>query len=67
MPYADDLSILSPTVASLESMWKVCGLYGKEYDVQFNPNKTKCMEVTKRKKYFKNEIPCFMWERYRVD
>ena len=57
LSYADDLCILSPTVAGLESMLNVCGLYGKEYDVQFNPNKTKCMEFTKRKGDIKMRSP----------
>ena len=48
LSYADDLCILSPTIKGLENMLGICELYGKEYDVLFNPKKTKCMEFTRK-------------------
>ena len=45
--YADDLCILSPTIAGLQEMLNVCTNYGKEYDVMFNPKKTQCLKFSK--------------------
>jgi len=41
--YADDLSVLCPTVNGLQSMVNVCLKFAKEYNVTFNPSKTACM------------------------
>jgi hypothetical protein len=47
LSYADDLCIICPTVKGLQEMLNVCEKYGSEFDVSFNPKKTKCMKFTK--------------------
>ncbi len=39
--YADDIVLLSPTVYSTHRMLEICTKYAKEYNVLFNPSKTK--------------------------
>ena len=41
--YADDIILLSPSVHSLNSMYKVCKEFGLKYDIIFNPQKSKVM------------------------
>ena len=43
LAYADDIVLLAPTRLSIEKMLKICALYAKEYDVLFNPEKSKHM------------------------
>ena len=38
--YADDILILAPTIKSLKKLINICENYGKEYEVNFNPNKS---------------------------
>jgi hypothetical protein len=47
LSYADDLCILSPTITGMKKMLNICEGYGREYDVLFNPRKTKCMLFTR--------------------
>lgn len=46
--YADDLSLLAPTVSSLKSMLRVCEEFSREYNVQYNSDKTVCMQFTRK-------------------
>ena len=43
--YADDVILLSPTVNGMKCMLQVCINYGKEYNVLFNPEKTKLIHI----------------------
>ena len=43
LAYADDLVLLSPSLYGLRSMIKVCEKYAQDYDILFNPNKSKLM------------------------
>ena len=47
LSYADDLCIVSPTVTGLQRMLKTCEQYGVQFDVKFNPKKTKCIKFNK--------------------
>lgn len=38
--YADDITLLTPTKASLKIFLKVCSKFSHEYDVVFNPDKS---------------------------
>ena len=38
---------MSPTINGLQNMLDICQEYGKDYDVLFNPIKTKCMKFSK--------------------
>ena len=50
--YADDLTLLAPTVSSLSKMIKICEEFSNEYNVKYNPDKTVCMLFrTKQHKY----------------
>ena len=43
LSYADDMTLLCPTVTGLQKMIKTCEIYGAEYDVIYNATKSKCM------------------------
>ena len=43
--YADDVTLLSPTVSGMNLMLDICEKFGEEYDVSFNPDKTKFIHV----------------------
>ena len=43
LAYADDLSLLAPTIGAMHSMLAICDSYAKEFNVIFNASKTKCM------------------------
>ena len=47
--YADDLTLLSPTIDGLQQMLNLMEEYGTEYKVKFNPIKTKCMVFAQRR------------------
>ena len=41
--YADDLTLLSPTIRGLQKMLNVCDDFANEYSVKFNAKNTVCM------------------------
>ena len=41
--YADDLTLLSPSVEALNTMIEICNNYASEYDIIFNASKSKIM------------------------
>ena len=41
--YADDLTLLCPSLKGLQTMLNVCETFAKEYDLQFNPKKSECI------------------------
>ena len=43
--YADDVTLLAPTVSALQHMLQVCEDFGKEYDVSYNPSKSVCLQI----------------------
>ena len=43
--YADDVTVLTPSVKSLQSILYICEEFAKEYNVLFNCKKTVCMRV----------------------
>ena len=46
--YADDLTLLAPTISGLSSMIEECEKFGNEYNVKYNPDKTMCMHFSKK-------------------
>ena len=44
--YADDITLVAPSVDALNAMLEVCDLYAGEHDITFNSNKTKLMHFT---------------------
>ena len=43
--YADDVSILTPSVHAMQSLIHICEDFAKEYNVIFNAKKTMCMRI----------------------
>ena len=43
--YADDVIIMAPPVTATKQMLNICADYGIEYNVLFNPDKTKCIHI----------------------
>ena len=41
--YADDITLLSPTVLGLQKMLQICEQFGGEYNIKYNPKKTVCI------------------------
>ena len=41
--YADDILLLAATLSTLNDMLKVCEIFGKEFDIMYNPGKSKCI------------------------
>ena len=41
--YADDVILLAPTLHSMKILLSICELFAKEYDVLFNPDKSKLL------------------------
>lgn len=46
--YADDLMLLSPSVAGLQNMLNICSDYGDRYDIVFNATKTVSVAIGPR-------------------
>ena len=40
LAYADDITLLSPSMSGLRTLYKVCEEYATEFDVTFNGKKT---------------------------
>jgi len=49
LAYADDLTLLSPSLQGLQEMLRECEKFGDEYKVIFNPVKTQCIEFCRGK------------------
>ena len=47
--YADDLTLLSPSVKALQKMVQICAQFGEEFGVKYNPKKTMCVRFGKTK------------------
>lgn len=43
--YADDVILLAPSVEALKRMLSICEEYAREFDVQFNPSKSKVIVI----------------------
>ena len=42
LEYADDITLLSPSMSGLRTLSKVCDEYAPEFDVTFNGKKVSC-------------------------
>ena len=60
MCYADDVTLLAPTFASLKSMIKICEKFGKEFDLTFNASKTVCIYFPGKRRYRENPPTLYM-------
>ncbi len=50
--YADDVSILAPSLYALRRMCDICSDYGLEYNLQFNPAKCKLLNFSQQRDVF---------------
>ena len=46
--YADDVTLLAPTVDALKSMLQMCETFGREFDISYNPRKTVCIQFKRK-------------------
>ena len=42
--YADDITLLCPSICGNNKMIDICCEYTEEYDIEFNPTKTVCIK-----------------------
>ena len=47
--YADDMLLLATNLYSLNKMLKICEQFGREFDVMYNPTKSKCIVFGEKK------------------
>ena len=48
--YADDISLLCPTVSGMKEMLKTCETFAKQHDILFNASKSQLLWFSKGKK-----------------
>ena len=44
LSYADDITLLCPSICGINKMIDICCEYTEEYDIKFNPAKTVCIK-----------------------
>ena len=47
--YADDLTLLSPSIYGLQAMINECQLFAEQFGMEYNPKKSGCVYFSKRK------------------
>ena len=48
LSYADDITLICPSICSKNNMIDICCEYAKEYDITFSPTKTVCINMGMR-------------------
>ena len=56
--YADDLTLLAPTLSGLIVLIKICGQYAVDFDIIFNGSKSKCIVFRGRGCPFDDRTVC---------
>ena len=51
--YADDLTLISPSIIGMRKLLQACELFAAEHDIIFNPLKSKCLAFSKHRLPFK--------------
>ena len=46
--YADDITLLCPSIQGLQELVNVCSDFGHEYDIIYNPKKSMCMTFSRK-------------------
>lgn len=54
LSYADDLTLLCPTVSGFQKMLKICETFGSEYAVKYNPSKSVAMCISRKRSILPN-------------
>jgi hypothetical protein len=49
LSYADDLTLICPSLYGLQQMLKICETFGLQYGVKYNPSKSMVMNITKHR------------------
>ena len=47
--YADNITLICPSVHGLQQMVNICQTYGKEFDVKINETKTVCISFSRQR------------------
>ena len=50
LAYADDLVLVAPTASAMRKMLAICDEYAREFDISFNPSKSKWLVVVPRRR-----------------
>ena len=56
LAYADDLTLVSPSVRGLKTMLRICEKYAAQFDIKFNGSKSEAIAFTKDKKFLPPRI-----------
>ena len=59
LAYADDITLVSPTVSGLQRMLNICGSYAESHSLVFNYQKSKVMVFSKKRQRYVN-YPSFV-------
>lgn len=60
LAYADDISLLAPNPSAMRKLLGICDSFAAEFDIQFNPDKSKFIVVAanKRRHFYKDMCNC---------
>ena len=65
LSYADDITILSPSIGGLNEMLKICHIFAEKNSILFNSKKTVCIKfggnVVRNKEAYLNSHNCCGW------
>jgi Reverse transcriptase (RNA-dependent DNA polymerase) len=65
LAYADDIVLVAPTPAAMRKMLTICDKYAADYNIMFNPGKSKFLVTasSKRLRFYKDVCACsfFYW------
>lgn len=50
LAYADDISLLAPNPSAMRTLLRICDTFAAEYDIQFNPDKSKFLVIASNKR-----------------
>ena len=58
LAYADDIVLLAPTPYAMRKLLQICDTYAAEFDVSFNPDKSKCLVIPAHKRRHMDRAMC---------
>mgnify|MGYP006335670613 FL=1 len=63
LAYADDVVLLAPTPSAMRKLLQICDVYAAEFDITFNPDKSKCLVIPahKRRHLYRSMCNCFFF------
>ena len=50
LAYADDISLLAPNPSAMRALLRICDSFAAEYDINFNPDKSKFLVIASDKR-----------------